>query len=144
MGDHLFCCAFVPGWAEGGGSTFSAPCRVPPCRSLPPRSGPGLPWLPVCCCSRAFVTSMGSAWTDFAFLGMLGPPPNELETQSLIGVFRRPFLMAQNVRSGLKHDIFERLAARETVQIGSHHAPAPVGGRLRAARTMRMKPQPKA
>ena len=24
-GDHLLCWAFLPGWAEGAGSTFSAP-----------------------------------------------------------------------------------------------------------------------
>ena len=41
------------------------------------------------------------------------------------------------LRSGLEHDVFKLLAAREAVEIGGHHAPAPVGGRLGAARTVR-------
>ena len=40
-------------------------------------------------------------------------------------------------RSGLKHDVFERFATREAVEIAGHHAPAPVGCRLGAARTVR-------
>jgi hypothetical protein len=34
---------------------------------------------------------MGSVWIGFASLSMLGPPPNELETQSLLGVFRHAY-----------------------------------------------------
>ena len=41
------------------------------------------------------------------------------------------------IRSGLKHDVFERFAAGEAVEIGGHHAPAPVGGRAAGARTVR-------
>jgi hypothetical protein len=41
------------------------------------------------------------------------------------------------LRSGLKHDVFERFAAREAVEIGGHHTPAAVGGRAAGARTMR-------
>ena len=47
--------------------------------------------MPVCCCWRAFVASIGSAWIGFASLGMLGPPPDQLETQSLLGVFRHGY-----------------------------------------------------
>jgi len=35
-------------------------------------------------------------------------------------------LRPQDARSGLKDDVFERFAARETIEIGGHHAPAPV------------------
>ena len=41
------------------------------------------------------------------------------------------------LQSGLEHDVFKFLAAREAVEIGGHHAPAPVGGRVAGARTMR-------
>src|SRR5689334_19906861 len=46
-------------------------------------------------------------------------------------VFRR-----RCARSGLKHDVFEFLAAREAVEIGGHYTPTPIGGRLAAARTV--------
>jgi len=40
-------------------------------------------------------------------------------------------------RSGLKHDVFELLAAGEAIEIRSHDAPSPVGRCLSTARTMR-------
>jgi hypothetical protein len=36
-------------------------------------------------------------------------------------------------RSGLKHDVFERFAAGEAVEIGGHHAPALKDGQLGGA-----------
>src|SRR3954447_7228210 len=127
MGDHLLCWVFVPGWAEGAGSTFSAPCRVPPCRSLPPRSGPGLSWLPVCCCCRAFVTSMGSVWVGFASLGMLGPPPNELETQSLLGVFRHGY-SAKALRTAFRWRCPAMLPSERSWSHAENKCPGGTGG----------------
>src|SRR5690348_16078432 len=99
--------------------------RAAPVRASAPSCSPALtasaaPWWRASTGSRAATAGFGPCWKPRAYRPRLPA-----------------FLTPQNVRSGLKHDIFERLAARETVQIGGHHAPAPVGGCLGAARTMR-------
>jgi hypothetical protein len=48
-----------------------------------------------------------------------------------------PRVAGRWVASGLKGDVFERLAAREAVEIAGDHTPAPVGGPFGAARTVR-------
>src|SRR5262252_5329990 len=77
---------------------------------------------------------------DASFRG--GSTPSPWHTDAVGG--RPPHHPAQpkairvgTFRSGLKHDILELLAAREAIEIGGHHAPAPVRRRFSAARTVR-------
>jgi hypothetical protein len=54
---------------------------------------------------------MGSASIGFAFLGILGPPPNELETQSLLGVFRHGGIVNLAARGMLVVSVALRLGS---------------------------------